>query len=194
MEPKTTESGTTESGTTGATPGVAPIASTPALAFEDFDDYGEEDENAPLTGCEPPVRRAPLRPVPAEPWPCARCAARGNLPKASSGPRSFWQLGYYQSFFNVETDDVLDRLRCALLAYKGQTIFDKNTDADLCVRPPVAPLLVPQTNSHRPNIQRAACRGPQVWAVLDHRHRRPDTLCRLKHRGLHPRMAAGALH
>lgn len=107
MEPKTTESGTTESGTTGATPGVAPIASTPALAFEDFDDYGEEDENAPLTG------------------------SRGNLPKASSGPRSFWQLGYYQSFFNVETDDVLDRLRCALLAYKGQTIFDKNTDADL---------------------------------------------------------------
>lgn len=40
-------------------------------------------------------------------------------------------VAYYQPYFNVETADVVARLRCALLAYQGKTIFDENTDADL---------------------------------------------------------------
>ena len=52
-------------------------------------------------------------------------------PKLSSAAAHCWNIGYYQPYFNVESADVLSRLHCAMVAYKGQTIFDQNTEADL---------------------------------------------------------------
>lgn len=83
------------------------------LDFEDFDDFGE---TRPLTGSGGVGSKGPgglssVFPACA----CLRCL----------------DIAYYQQYFNVETDDVVARLRCALLAYKGDTIFDQHTEADL---------------------------------------------------------------
>lgn len=83
------------------------------MNFEDFDDFGE---TRPLTG------------------------SGGVNPKSSAGSSGIFpafmcfrclDIAYYQPYFNVETADVMARLRCALLAYRGGTIFDQNTEADL---------------------------------------------------------------
>jgi hypothetical protein len=89
--------------------------SSPALL--EFEDYGEDDfgETRPLTGggADPKGSGGMSGVFPA--WMCLRCL----------------DIAYYQPYFNVETDDVVVHLRCALLAYKGGTIFDQHTDADL---------------------------------------------------------------
>lgn len=84
------------------------------LDFEDFDDFGE---TRPLTGSsgagttKKSGGMGGLFPA----CPCFRCL----------------DIAYYQPYFNVETEDVVARLRCALLAYKGGTLFDQHTEADL---------------------------------------------------------------
>lgn len=58
-------------------------------------------------------------------------AAGGEAPAQTAAAAHCWNIRYYQPYFNVESADVLSRLRCAMVAYKGQTIFDQNTEADL---------------------------------------------------------------
>lgn len=88
----------------------------------EFEDFGEDDygvgERAPLAG--------------------------GNLPATTSpgGSSHCWQLGYYQAYFNVEEQDVIARLKCALTPFKGHTIFDTHTEPDL-----YGPFWIPATVS-----------------------------------------------
>ena len=104
----------------------APVeAKDEALNMDEFEDFGDGDyndgEHAPLTG------------------------SAGNLPTASSSggsSRHCWQLGYYQTYFNIEEQDVVARLKCALMAYRGTTIFDTHTEPDL-----YGPFWIPATVS-----------------------------------------------
>lgn len=98
-----------------ATPEYEPENTANGLDFEDFDD--DFGETRPLTGSGSGVRSATSGGLssifPA--FACLRCL----------------DIAYYQQYFNVETGDVVARVRCALLAYKGGTIFDQHTQADL---------------------------------------------------------------
>ena len=97
-----------------AAPEYEPENTSNGLDFEEFDD--DFGETRPLTGSGG-----------------VRSAASGGL--SSVFPACVClrclDIAYYQQYFNVETDDVVARLWCALLAYKGGTIFDQHTQADL---------------------------------------------------------------
>jgi len=88
------------------------------MEFQTFDDDFYEDdaaasETAPLTG--------------------SASTAAGPKPdrKAVQAAARIWNVEYYQCYFDVDTDDVTERLRASALPFKGKTLFDSNPEADL---------------------------------------------------------------
>jgi len=107
-----------------------------ALAFKDFfgGDGGAEGGAAGKAGALLP---APLATGDAGAAAAAgggstiRRSGRGSAKPPRTGTARFWNVRYYQPYFNVDTSDVAARVRMAVMPFAGKTIFDLNPDADL---------------------------------------------------------------
>ena len=112
------------------------------FAFEDFAADAYEASSAERVSCSTVSSLLPaVSDSPDRIYPNVSCTAK--MPLQTTGAASSataqekaaaahcWHVAYYQPYFHVDTEDVVNRLRCALMAYKGKTLFDTNQEADL---------------------------------------------------------------